>query len=151
MSVMRAGLGWACLVLALPFAAGASAIYRWVDEHGQIHYGDRPPSDAQADAIPPPLPAGPGEEVQHLQDYVRTLEVQDAERARHAEEERQQQERAAARTADCEASSARRARLEKPRQLEYQPDGSARRLSEEERQTRIADTEKRIADVCAAR
>ena len=148
---MRAGLGWACLVLASPLAAGPSAIYRWVDEHGQIHYGDRPPSGVQADAIPPPLPAGSDEEVRHLQDYVRTLEVQDAECARQAEQERQQQERAAARRADCEASSERRARLEKPRQLEYQPDGSTRRLTEEERQTRIADTEKRIADVCSAR
>src|SRR5690348_2172061 len=119
---MRAGLGWVCLVLALPLVAGASAIYRWVDEQGRIHYGDRPPSGVQADAIPPPLPAGPGEEVRHLQDYVRTLEVQDAERARQAEVERQQLERAAARAADCEASSVRRARLENPRQLEYQPD-----------------------------
>lgn len=148
---MRAGSGWACLVLALPLAAGPSAIYRWVDEHGQIHYGDRPPSGVQADAIPPPLPAGSGEEVRHLQDYVRTLEVQDAERARQAEHERQQQERAAARRADCEASSTRRTRLENPRQLEYQPDGSVRRLTEEERQQRIRTLDQHLVDVCAAR
>lgn len=148
---MRAGLQWACLLVALPLAASASAIYRWIDDRGQIHYGDRPPPGIEADALPPPLPAGSGEDLRNLHDYVRTLEAQDAERARLAEQERQQQERAAARRADCEASSVRRARLEKPRQLEYQPDGIARRLTEEERQQRIRTLDQHLADVCAAR
>lgn len=146
---MRAGLEWACLLAALPLAASASVIYRWIDEQGQIHYGDRPPPGVETHAIPPPLPAGVGEELRQLQDYVRTLEVQDTERARRAELLRQQQQRLLQRRSDCEQSTARRARLDNPRQREYQADGNVRRLTEEERQARIAETEQRIADACS--
>ena len=127
----------------------AEDVYRWVDEHGQVHFGDHPPAGVQAEIVPPALPPGSGETQRQLQDYVRTLEVQEAEQAKEAERQRTKQALQAARKADCEASRVRRERLEKPRQLEHQPDGSARRLTEEERQARIADTEKRIADACA--
>ena len=132
------------------FSAAASAeVYRWVDAQGQVHYGDQPPADAPFETIPPPLsPAADGAQ-QALRDYVRTLEVQDAERATEAEQKRRQEEREADRRAECESSRQRRARLENPRRLEYQADGTARRLTEEERQARILEMEKRLADACS--
>lgn len=142
-----AGIAFAA-VLALPMSAGATPIFRWVDDQGQVHYGDRPPPGVAADSIPPPLPPGTGEAQRQLQDYVRTLEAQDAERASEAEQRRQNEQREAARKAECQSSREQRARLENPRQREYSPDGRARRLTEEERQARIQETEKRIADAC---
>lgn len=141
------------LVLGSPLIAaraGADGVYRWVDEHGQVHYGDHPPAGVQVEVVPPPLPPRAGETQGQLQDYVRTLEVQEAEQAKETEQQRAEQALQAARKADCEASRVRREQLEKPRQLEYQPDGSARRLTEEERQARIAETDKRITDACAS-
>lgn len=134
--------------LLAPAAAQAGDVYRWVDAQGQVHYGDRPPPGVQAESLPPPLPPGTGEAQRELRDYVRTLDVQDAERAKEAEQQRQQKELEAARKAACESSRERRARLERPRQFEYQADGSARRLTEEERQARIQEMEKRITDAC---
>jgi hypothetical protein len=136
--------------LLISARAGADGVFRWVDEHGQVHYGDHPPAGVQVEVLPPPLPSGSGETQRQLQDYVRTLEVQEAGQAKEAERQRAEQALQGARKSDCEASRARRERLEKPRQLEYQPDGSARRLTEEERQARIAETDKRITDVCAS-
>lgn len=133
---------------ALISAAASAAVYRWVDAQGQVHYGDRPPVDVRAESIPPALPPGDDGAYQALQDYVRTLEAQRAERAKEAEQQHQKEEHAAARKAECESSRERRSRLERPRQLEYQPDGSARRLTEEERQLRIQETDQRVADAC---
>lgn len=148
---MRRNASLVLAIFLIPLGVCAEGIYRWVDEQGQVHYGDRPPAGVRAEAVPPQLLPGSGEAQRHLQDYVRTLEVQEAEQAKEAEQQRASQALQAARRADCEASRVRRERLEKPRQLEFQPDGTARRLTEEERQTRIADTEKRIADVCASK
>lgn len=42
----------ASLLLLALFAAGAvqaQSTYRWVDEHGKVHYGDRPPPKAARD------------------------------------------------------------------------------------------------------
>lgn len=138
------------LLAGVLFSAAASAeVYRWVDAQGQLHYGDQPPADVPFETIPAPLPpVGDGAQ-QALRDYVRTLEVQDAERATQAELKRREGERETDRRADCESSRQRRARLENPRQLEYQANGTARRLTEEERQARILEMEKRLADACS--
>lgn len=84
-----------------------------------------------------------------MQNYLRTIDERNAERSRAAEQERQEQQRRIAREARCESSRARRLRLERPRQLEYLPDGSARRLTEEDRQARILTVEKDMADACS--
>jgi pyruvate/2-oxoglutarate dehydrogenase complex dihydrolipoamide acyltransferase (E2) component len=36
------------LILAAASAGAAAQAYRWVDENGKVHYGDRPPSSANA-------------------------------------------------------------------------------------------------------
>lgn len=150
----RPGWRWAAWALLLISAAtAAGGVYRWVDAQGQVHYGDRPPPGTPARAIQPaPAPApGNAQAAQSMQDYLRTIDERNAERSRAAEQKRDEQQREIARKAQCESSRARRLRLERPRQLEYLPDGSARRLTEEERQARIQDVEKRIADACPDR
>lgn len=150
-----AGTAWmlwtAWAILLTSAAAWAGGAYRWVDAQGQVHYGDRPPAGAQAEAIPPaPLPPlDNAQAVQSLHDYVRTIDEQNAKREREAAQKRQEQQREISRKAECEISRAQRLRLERPQQRAYQPDGSVRRLTEEERQARISDVERRITDACS--
>lgn len=134
-------------------AAWAGGAYRWVDAQGQIHYGDRPPVGAQVEAIhPAPVPPpGNAEALQSLHDYVRTIDERNAERDREAAQKRQEQQREISRKAECEISRAQRLRLERPQLRAYQTDGSVRRLTEEERQARILDVERRITDACSDR
>jgi hypothetical protein len=55
-----------CLVLAclsvLPLAAGATEVYRWVDEDGVVHYSDQPHPGAEKMEVvePPTMPAYQG-------------------------------------------------------------------------------------------
>ena len=52
-----ARLGWFLAFALLPLVAGAQA-YRWVDDKGQVHYSQVPPTGRQAEAVgPPPPPA----------------------------------------------------------------------------------------------
>ena len=39
------------LAVLLPCAARGGEIHRWVDENGQVHYGDKPPASGKAQAI----------------------------------------------------------------------------------------------------
>jgi hypothetical protein len=41
---------WGMLVLLLaPLVAAAGEVYRWVDDQGRVHYGDRPPPEWRAE------------------------------------------------------------------------------------------------------
>ena len=41
-------LGWFCLLMVVVFSAHAGKMQRWVDENGQVHFGDAPPPAAVA-------------------------------------------------------------------------------------------------------
>ena len=61
------------LTTAAILAAGASAeIYKWVDDQGNVHFGDKPRDKNQADR------AEPVEIVEQYQPAVRTAEEQEA-------------------------------------------------------------------------
>ena len=40
----------ACLCLSV-FGIANAQVYKWVDEHGKVHYGDRPPQQERASQI----------------------------------------------------------------------------------------------------
>lgn len=105
------------LLLALAIDASAE-VYRWVDEHGVVNYGSRPPAGSKAkqvdaDAAPlsvvpaPPKPASvaPGvAEQAALRARVRSLEAQaEEERRQRALLQAAESERLAQARADCEA------------------------------------------------
>lgn len=131
-------------------AAAADGSYRWMDKQGGVHFGDQPPAGVSAEPVRPPLPPGAGEEQKALQELEQQRSRQEAEEAEQQKKARQQRLREADRKAACTDSQARRQRLERSRQLEILPDGSARRLTEEERQARIRETDNRIAETCTS-
>jgi hypothetical protein len=47
---------FAALLLALP-AIASGQVYRWTDEAGRVHYGDKPPADRKAKAVQAGRPA----------------------------------------------------------------------------------------------
>jgi hypothetical protein len=42
----------------LPAVAGSTEIYRWVDEDGSVHFGDRPPEGRQTEKVEVLAPMG---------------------------------------------------------------------------------------------
>lgn len=96
------------LVFTLLLASGvfAAEIFRWTDENGQVHYGERPP-DNQAQRLD--IPAGRSgtsaevpDERQRRARQQRLLEAFEYERGRKATRQAQDAEQARQRAVQCE-------------------------------------------------
>jgi len=146
---MRRMIITSSLLLAMSATAMASQVYKWVDAQGVTHFSAQPPQDQDATsintAIPPPKPA-----VAEEQKAAPTFEsIADPEQA--AIDEKVKQEVAAKeveRKKYCEDVRTNLAQLQNNPRLRMEVDGEVRRLSEDERQSRISQAQKAIADNC---
>ncbi|MDY7563387.1 DUF4124 domain-containing protein [Pseudomonas sp. 10B1] len=143
---MRCMILAAALLCSLNAVCQAGQIYKWVDAQGQTHFDAQPPPNQAAQQIDikqsPPMPAravpqaplpdsGHGNQDAIDAKVKKQVAVQEAKRAAYCED---------VRTNLAQFRNNPRVRLE--------VSGVMRRLTEEERQTRIAETEKAIADNC---
>lgn len=145
---MRRTLLLASLLFGCAGAACAGQIYKWVDAQGVTHFTAQPPQAASASAVPPakqPSVSKPAEtppSVGSAVDDPKQREVDARVRQEVAQKEKELE-------AYCTTLRTNLAQLRNNRHLKVKADdGEARRLSQEERQTRIAETEKAITENC---
>ena len=43
------------LLLALAVPAASAQVYKWVDEKGRVHYGEKPPPGSKSNTVKPPV------------------------------------------------------------------------------------------------
>lgn len=81
-------------------------IYRWTDESGRVHYGERPPVDdairLDLDTGDSPRALSPSDDAERRARQQRMLEAFEYERARKAEQEAEDAQRARAQARQCE-------------------------------------------------
>jgi hypothetical protein len=142
----------AALVLWGLLAAAATTqaqVYRWVDEQGKVHYGERPPSGAKARAVEdkvatPPGIAKPGADT--------SQQERDFQRRRMEREQAEAREQQAAEKArrECERERTRLAQLRNVRRIQSGVDekGNLRYMSDTERADAIAGQEAAVARAC---
>jgi hypothetical protein len=84
------------LLACLPMIAAAE-VYRWVDEHGQVHYSQTPPKQPGYGTVAPPPPASAAPNQETLLKALDEGRQQEAERnaqqAKAAQEQAQRQQR----------------------------------------------------------
>lgn len=146
----------AALSLALSLfspALEAQTIYKWVDENGTVHYGERPPEGVEAEPVSVSSPkVGTSQPNETYTDPGAAAQ----RRAREAEEQQQQidliaeqQGEAARIAAACESH---RKRLEelvpRPKILLQNEDGTSRMLGDEERLQMIEESRQFIEEYC---
>lgn len=123
------------------FQAGlAAGVYRWVDENGEVHYGDRPPSNTEStrmeiESAPAPAPED-GErrlKTQRLLDALESQRDRDKQKAAQAKADEARQER------NCQ-SARRQVALHQRANSVFRrgPDGERIYLSDEERKQALA-------------
>jgi hypothetical protein len=146
---MRRMIITSSLLLAMSATAMASQVYKWVDEKGVTHFSAQPPQGQQATSVntatPQPKPA-PAEASKAAPTFE---SIADPEQA--AIDEKVKQEVAAKeaeRKKYCADVRTNLAQLENNPRVRVEVDGEIRRLSEEERQTRITEAQKSISDNC---
>lgn len=102
------GLAVLLFCLLIPSVSQAGT-YRWVDENGQTHFGDRPPAGAASDEVkvdtaPAGSDAAARERQQRMNDF---LEQSEKERAERNEAKAREEAMAAQQEARCEALQGR--------------------------------------------
>lgn len=125
-------LGWAAL-------ASASGVYKWVDEQGRVHYGEKPPERVQAQEMQ--LKTAPMDDTSVADDDTargdqtqRLLRAYDEERALKKEQQQKSREEQAKRERNCALARDRLRRYEAAGSLyNLDKDGSRRTLSDAER------------------
>ncbi len=146
------------LTLAPLTTSDARSMYRWVDEHGNVHYSDQRPSGREADRVgdeprmapgqeEPPATADTGTEEDTSEEERQRQQQRYEQRMQEHEEQRQDAE---ARNREmCEQIRQELARLEQGGRLRAPgEDGQLHYLSEEQRQERIANQQRILEERC---
>lgn len=135
------------LLLALSASAMASEIYKWVDAQGVTHFGSQPPQGQSATSINTSAPQPKAvEEEQPAPTFESIADPEQAAFDKKAKEEVAAKE--AERKKYCADVRTNLAQLENNPRIRMEVDGEVRRLGEEERQQRIAEAKKAIAENC---
>lgn len=140
---MRLMIAVGGLLFALSGSAMAAQVYKWIDAQGVTHFGTQPPSGQPVtrintkSSIPPvATPSNPASGADSAQQEADKKVKQEV--AKNEQEMKQY----------CERLRTDLAHLKNNPRLRVEEKGEVRRLGEDERQSRIAEAEKRIADDC---
>jgi hypothetical protein len=140
---MRCVILAAALLVAVSPVSQAGQIYKWVDAQGVTHFDAQPPAGQSAQQV----------DIQHAPPastpaVSATSNPQDEQQAIDAKVKQQVATQEAKRQAFCETVRTNLAQLQNNPHVREQVGTELKRLNEEERQTRIAETQKSIADNC---
>ncbi|OCX92465.1 MAG: glycosyltransferase [Pseudomonas sp. CO183] len=133
------------LLLALCGNVMAAQVYKWVDAQGVTHFGAQPPQGQQVETVNTvTAPAKPAATPQPVE--------QDEAEADQSSIDRKVKQQVAAQEAErkryCETMRTNLAQLQNNPRVRVEDNGETRRLTEEERQSRINETRDKIAENC---
>jgi len=142
---MRRTLLLATLLFGCIGASSAAPIYKWVDAQGVTHFTATPPVSGQASTVPAAKqpPAAPAASAPTRSDDAGQSQADIEARVRQ-EVAQQEKERADY----CLQLRTNLAQLRNNPRLRMEVDGEMRRLGEDERQSKISETEQAIAENC---
>ncbi|MBN6716774.1 DUF4124 domain-containing protein [Pseudomonas capsici] len=131
----------AALSMAVSTTSQAAQIYKWVDAQGVTHFDAQPPAGQQVEEInvqkPPPAPTAstasePDPQQQEIDARVRKqVRAQEAKMADN-----------------CEVLRTNLAQLQNNPRVREQTEGGTKRLTDDERKARVAETQRTIAEYC---
>ncbi|MDH1008232.1 DUF4124 domain-containing protein [Pseudomonas nicosulfuronedens] len=149
---MRRTIFLGSLLLALAPTVMAAQVYKWVDAQGITHFGAQPPEGAEAAKVNTnTAPPKPGSNFPPPAAIKSTLPPSEDEKQKAADEKVRQEvaQQDAERLKQCDKLRTDVAQLKNnPRIRVDDGNGDLRRISEEERQERIATSEKSIRENC---
>ena len=133
------------LVLALCGNVMAAQVYKWVDAQGVTHFGAQPPQGQQVETVNTvTAPAKPAATPAPVAEDETEADQQSIDR----KVKRQVAEQEAERKRYCETMRTNLAQLQNNPRVRVEEKGETRRITEEERQARIAETRDKIAENC---
>ncbi|CAH0243242.1 hypothetical protein SRABI70_02776 [Pseudomonas sp. Bi70] len=147
---MRRMILTSSLLLALSASAHAGQIYKWVDAQGVTHFGEQPPQGQQSTTVNPSAAPPPATTTESKPTPPPTFDsIADPEQAAaDAKVKKEVAAQEAERKKYCETQRNNLAQLENNPRVRVEEGGEMRRLGEDERQKRIADSKQAIKENC---
>jgi len=138
----------ACLLCGSAAAAGTE-IHRWVDDDGQVHFGDQPAGAESSEIKPKTAPVGTPEDSGRMDKTRRLLRAYEAERQQAREQKAQQQAQEQTRRSNCVTARDDLRQFSSSGSI-YRLDQNGERiyLSEQEREALLDRYRQAIADWC---
>jgi len=146
----------ATLVLLATAAPAKDEVYRWVDENGVVHFGDRPDGQAEAELVDIQVSKGSGPATSPAPDSANPGQPSEPgpslaqqRRDERAAKRLEAAEREAALAQSCKTARQRVATLEPtPRVIVRHEDGTVDRLDDEKRLELLNEAKAFIAENC---
>ncbi|NUT77465.1 DUF4124 domain-containing protein [Pseudomonas sp. C1C7] len=139
---MRALFLTASLLICTSPLSIAAPIYKWVDAQGVTHFDAQPPQgqpstvvSTPSQPVPPPPPSKSGAAIGDQQAIDKDVKRQVAEQQAELK-------------VFCDQARTNLAQLQNNPRLREEVDGQLRRLDDAQRQERLSETQKQIADNC---
>ncbi|MFL1404019.1 DUF4124 domain-containing protein [Marinobacter sp. M1N3S26] len=134
----------ALIGLMVPTLASAESVYRWEDENGVVHFGDREPAGRSSERVSVKTGQSSNDaERQSPQEQVRALDENQAERERREKETAVEEARRKQREARCQTAQANLQAINSNARIRVTEDGEQRYLSPEE----IAEKKQQFEDI----
>jgi hypothetical protein len=120
-------------LLALTPALGvAQSVYKWTDENGVTHFGDRQPSGKQSERVSIKTGRPSGDSRQSPQERLGEMEEQQRQEQQRADESAAERAQRKQREAACETARSNLDIIERNSRIRVEEDGEQRFLSPEE-------------------
>lgn len=146
---MRRSLTSISLLLLVAVSAARAEIYRWVDEQGNVHYGDRPAGRSAESVDVAPGPARDPEAARRRARQRKLLDVMEEEQQIERRQEQQAQAERKERERKCRIA---RDRLDGYRRAnvlyDYDASGNRRYLDDTERERAMAEARRAVEHWC---
>jgi len=140
------------ILLAWLITLSVSAeIYKWVDDEGKVHYGEKLPNTITDDGVET-IKFRDNVDTQRankaLEKQSKSLNKLSEKRKKEKEDTEIKKEELAKMKAHCEEAKKNLTKYQYPKVSFVEDDGTVRSLGEEERQEGIKDAEKIVKEVC---
>ncbi|MFW0756237.1 DUF4124 domain-containing protein [Pseudomonas sp. H11T01] len=139
---MRTFFFTASLLIGLSPLCMAGQIYKWVDAQGVTHFDAQPPQGREASIVVTPSPPAGKPTAQPRSRAIGDQQAIDNNVKKQVTEQQAQLK------AFCEQARTNLAQLQNNPRLREEVDGEMRRLTDQQRQERITEAQKQIADNC---
>ena len=137
------------LFIIIPYCVSAE-MYKWVDEDGNTHYTQSPPPGGiESQTIKPPLKVDSANAQSEVERQTGKADELRKERQEKKNAIELQKENEAVQKENCKRAKQRLATYSRPRGLIEQEDGSRVRITEEERQAGLKDSQEMIEKYCS--
>lgn len=139
----------ALFTLMAPAMASAESVYRWTDENGVVHFGDREPVGKSSEkvSVKTGKPSGDAERPS-AQEQVQALDESRAERQRREQETAVEEARRKQREARCQTAQANLQAINSNARIRIEEDGEQRYLTPEEIAEKKQQFEEIVEESC---